>query len=60
MLGDKEAQVARVLDFMGARDVCRSMRRGSVIALKSEDEVAASAKKGREAMMARSLSYQVR
>ena len=34
VLGDKEAQVAKVVEFMGARDVCRSMRRGSIVAIK--------------------------
>lgn len=58
VLGNKHGQVAKIVEFMGARDVCRSMRRGSIVAIKSEKEVVTGAKKGRESMMARRLSYQ--
>jgi len=49
ILFDKDAQVARVLEFIGSRDVSRAMRRGSIIAIKSEDQVTNGAKHGREA-----------
>ena len=58
MLGDRLSQVAKIVEFMGARDVCRSMRRGSIIAIKSEKDVVSGAKKGREAKMANTLSCQ--
>ena len=58
VLGNKELQVAKIVEFMGARDVCRSMRRGSIVAIKSEKEVVRGAKLGREAKSARRLSYQ--
>jgi hypothetical protein len=41
--------VARVLEFIGSRDVSRAMRRGSIIAIKSEEQVTNGAKQGREA-----------
>ncbi|KAL7523822.1 hypothetical protein ACHAXR_000345 [Thalassiosira sp. AJA248-18] len=43
---------------MGSRDVCRSMRRGSIIAIKNEKDVVAGAKEGRETKMAHRLSDQ--
>ena len=58
VLGDNKHQVAKIVEFMGARDVCRSMRRGSIIVTKDENEVVSGAKKGREALAAKSLSYQ--
>jgi len=58
VLGNKEEQVKKIVEFMGARDVCRSMRRGSIIAIKSEKDMGVTAKKGRESMLARTLSYQ--
>lgn len=58
VLGNKEAQVAKIVKFMGARNVCRSMRRGSIIAIKTEEEVVSSARVGRESLMARNLSCQ--
>ena len=48
VLGNKEEQVKKIVEFMGARDVCRSMRRGSIIAIKSEKDMGATAKKGRK------------
>ena len=41
--------MARVLEFIGSRDVSRAMRRGSIIAIKSEEQVTNGAKQGREA-----------
>ncbi|KAL7545138.1 hypothetical protein ACHAWF_008492 [Thalassiosira exigua] len=58
VLGDQVAQVAKVMKFVGAREVCKSMRRGSVLAVKSEKEVVSSARNGREATLAKQLSYQ--
>jgi len=58
VLSNKERQVAKVIKFMGARSVCRSMRRGSVVAIKSNNDVVSGAKKGREAVLACHLSYQ--
>ena len=58
VLGDKKHQVAKVVEFMGARDVCRSMRRGSIIVIKDENDVVSGAKKGRESLIAGRLSYQ--
>ena len=52
VLGDKKGAVAKIVKFMGARDVCRSMRRGSVIAIKNDEEVVSGAKKGRESRRA--------
>ena len=52
VLGDKKHQVAKIIKFMGARDVCRSMRRGSVVVIKGENEVVSGAKKGRESLIA--------
>lgn len=51
-------QVAKIVEFMGARDVCRSMRRGSIVAVKNDNDVVGSAKNGREARIAKGLSYQ--
>ena len=50
--------MAKIIKFMGARDVCRSMRRGSVVAIKNNEEVVSGAKKGRESRRASQLSYQ--
>ena len=58
VLGNKEAQVKKIVGFMGARDVCRSMRRGSIVAIKSEGDMGRSAKMGRESKSAKHLSYQ--
>jgi len=58
VLGDKKHQVAKIVKFMGARDVCRSMRRGSIVVIKGENEVVSGAKKGRESLIAGRLSYQ--
>lgn len=58
VLADKKAKVAGVIEFMGARDVCRSMRRGSIVVIKNEKDVVAGAKNGREAIAAKRLSDQ--
>ena len=57
VLGDRESQVAKIVEFMGARNVCRSMRQGSIIDRKNENDVVSSVKTGREANTARRLSY---
>ena len=58
ILGDNKSQVAKIMKFMGEREVSRAMRRGSIIAIKNDLEVASGAKKGREANMARLRSSQ--
>ena len=58
ILGDKASQVAKILTFMGEREVSRAMRRGSIIASKNDIEVASGAKKGRETIIAGTQSSQ--
>ncbi len=50
--------MAKILEFMGSRTICKSLRRGSIVAIKSENKIVSGAKNGREAKMARGLSYQ--
>lgn len=58
VLGNKAKQVAKVVEFMGSRDVCRHMRRGSIVDIKSVEGMAQTARIGREAQSAQHLSYQ--
>lgn len=57
-LADSDAEVAKVIDFMGARETCKTMRRGSVCAFKDEQEITETAKCNRESVQASTLSYQ--
>lgn len=58
LLFNKDSQITKILDFIEPRDVSRTLRRGSIVAIKSEKEVAKGAKRGREAQIASTLSFQ--
>ena len=58
ILHNRENEVSKVFEFMGLRDMCRSMRRGSVVGFKDEAHITTNAKDGRDAMGASELSYQ--
>ena len=57
-LEDSDAEVAKIIEYMGARETCQSMRRGSVCAFKDEQEIIETAKSNRESLLASTLSYQ--
>lgn len=49
-LQDSDAEVAKIIEYMGARETCKSMRRGSVCAFKDEQEITETAKCNRESL----------
>eukprot|EP00546_Thalassionema_frauenfeldii_P016750 CAMPEP_0178896736 /NCGR_PEP_ID=MMETSP0786-20121207/1349_1 /TAXON_ID=186022 /ORGANISM="Thalassionema frauenfeldii, Strain CCMP 1798" /LENGTH=403 /DNA_ID=CAMNT_0020567193 /DNA_START=468 /DNA_END=1676 /DNA_ORIENTATION=- len=58
VLSDKVGEVAKINEFMGARGMCRTLRRGSVVVLADDEQLSNQAKEGREASKAKELSYQ--
>jgi len=58
ILLDKATQVSAINEFIGSRAESTTLRRGSVVVLRDDNEVVESAKTGREAQMANQLSYQ--
>jgi len=58
VLHDRESEVSKVFEFMGSRNMSRTMRRGSVVGLMDEEHITTNAKGGRDAKGASELSYQ--
>jgi serine/threonine protein phosphatase PrpC len=58
ILKQKAEEVAKIMDFMGSRGHCKTMRRGSVVEMQSEIEMTSNAKSNREASNASLLSTQ--
>ena len=60
LLKDKNAVMAELYDFIGARRVGNLLRLGSVLAMESQEQQTENAKGGAEARKAAVLSYQFR
>lgn len=58
LLTRKANEVSKIMDFMISRDICKTMRRGSVVVVQNETEMTSNAKSNREASNASLLSSQ--
>jgi serine/threonine protein phosphatase PrpC len=58
IIRDKVTEVAKINEFIGQRRTGKVMRRGSVVMLKSNDQISNDSRRGHEAIKASLLSYQ--